>query len=179
MDHDFDDRTVAIPTQDCIKVLEITGRRHSSHDESRIRAILEENCKVDMSSCITFHELKKLAYLMDNPLVKLGWKPIKHEPTGGKDVPNALCDYLAENPRLSFFVTDDTPLTDQLGNPLKIERWIAKKKTPEGSWQHTYIEFDGRMREFVHAQSSRWYMPEKELGDLDPEHFIRTVNYFE
>ena len=116
---------------------------------------------------------------MDNPLVKLGWKPIKHEPTGGKDVPNALCDYLAENPRLSFFVTDDTPLTDQLGNPLKIERWIAKKKTPEGSWQHTYIEFDGRMREFVHAQSSRWYMPEKELGDLDPEHFIRTVNYFE
>ena len=76
-------------------------------------------------------------------------------------------------------MTDDTPLTDQLGNPLKIERWIAKKKTPEGSWQHTYIEFDGRMREFVHAQSSRWYMPEKELEDLDPEHFIRTVNYFE
>ena len=112
MDHDFDDRTVAIPTQDCIKVLEITGRRHNSHDESRIRAILEENCKVDMSSCITFHELKKLAYLMDNPLIKLGWKPIKHEPTAGKDVPNALCEYLAENPRLSFFVTDDTPLTD-------------------------------------------------------------------
>ena len=35
------------------------------------------------------------------------------------------------------------------------------------------------MREFVIAQSSRWYMPEKELGDLDPEYFIRAVNYFE
>ena len=35
------------------------------------------------------------------------------------------------------------------------------------------------MREFEHAQSNRWYMSEKELGDLDPEHFIRTVNYFE
>ena len=50
--------------------------------------------------------------------------------------------------------------SDQFGNELKIERWIAKQKMADGAHQHTYIEFDSRMREFVHAQSSRWYMPE-------------------
>ena len=110
----------------------MTGRRHSSHDESRIRAILEENCKVDMESCISFHELKKIAYLLDNPLIKLGWRPIRHEPQPGSEVPNKLCEYLAENPKLSFFVTDDMHFTDQQGHNLTIERWIAKKKTADG-----------------------------------------------
>jgi hypothetical protein len=49
----------------------------------------------------------------------------------------------------------------------------------DGAHQHTYIEFDSRMREFIHAQSNRWYMPEQELTDLEPEYFVRTVNYFE
>ena len=71
---------------------------------------------------------------MDNPLVKLGWKPVKHEPTTGSDVPNKLCEYLAENPRLSFFVTPELQFTDQFGNDLKIERWIAKRKCVDGTF---------------------------------------------
>ena len=71
-----------------------------------MRAILQDNCRVDHNGCISFTELKKLAYLMDNPLIKLGWKPVKHEPTAGSgEVPSKLSDYLAENPRLSFFLT--------------------------------------------------------------------------
>ena len=75
LDREFDDKTVAIPTSDCIKILEITGRRHSTHDESRIRAILEENCRVDMKNCVSFHDLKKLAYLMDILASHLGSIP--------------------------------------------------------------------------------------------------------
>ena len=48
-----------------------------------------------------------------------------------------------------------------------------------GTHQHTYIEFDSRMKDYVNIHSNRWYMPEKELEDLDPEYFVRTVNYFE
>ena len=92
-----------------------------------MRAILSENCRLDENGNISFAELKKLAYLMDNPLIKLGWKPVKHEPTtGSAGVPNKLCEYLAENPRLSFFVTQEMQFSDQFGNDLKIERWIAK-----------------------------------------------------
>ena len=69
---------------------------------------------------------------MDNPLVKLGWRPIRHEPQPGSEVPNKLCEYLAENPRLSFFVTEDMHFVDQQGHNLTIERWIAKKKTADG-----------------------------------------------
>ena len=89
--HEFDEIEVAVKCEDAIKVLEATGRKYNNHDESRIRAILQENCKVDEDECISFHDLKKLAYLMDNPLVKLGWKPVKHEPQAGSDVPNKLC----------------------------------------------------------------------------------------
>ena len=95
------------------------------------------------------------------------------------DVPAKLCEYLAENPRLSFFVTPDVHFTDQYGNDLKIERWIAKRKTADGAFQHTYIEFDARMRDFVHAQSSRWFQTEDELEDLSPQYFVRTVTYYE
>ena len=51
---------------------------------------------------------------MDNPLIKLGWRPVKHEPQTGQntDVPNKLCEYLAENPRLSFFMTADNQYYD-------------------------------------------------------------------
>ena len=145
-----------------------------------MRAIISENCRLDENGNMSFTELKKLAYLMDNPLIKLGWKPVRHEPTKGSEgVPNKLCEYLAENPRLSFFVTPEMQFSDQYGNELKIERWIAKQKMADGHHQHTYIEFDSRMKDFVNAQSNRWYMPEHELKDLDPEYFVRTVNYFE
>ena len=145
-----------------------------------MRAILQENCRLDENGMISFVELKKLAYLMDNPLIKLGWKPVKHEPTTGSGQgPNKLAEFLAENPRLSFFLTPEMRFADQYGNELKIERWIAKQKMANGSHQHTYIEFDSRMKDFVNIHSNRWYMPEKELEDLDPEYFVRTVNYFE
>lgn len=155
--HEFNEKEVAIKCEDAIKVLEATGRKYNNHDESRIRAILQENCKMDEDECITFHDLKKLAYLMDNPLVKLGWKPVKQEPQEGSDVPNKLCQYLAENPRLSFFVTPELHFNDQYGNELNIERWLAKRKCLDGTFQHTYIEFDSRMKDFVHAQSNRWF----------------------
>ena len=50
------------------------------------------------------------------------------------DVPAKLCEYLAENPRLSFFVTPDVHFMDQFGNDLKIERWIAKRKSIDGAF---------------------------------------------
>ena len=78
--HEFDELNYYIKTEDSMKVLEVTGRKYNNHDESRIRAILQENCKVGEDNCFLFNELKKLAYLMDNPLVKLGWRPIRHEP---------------------------------------------------------------------------------------------------
>ena len=86
-----------------------------------------------------------------------------------------FCEYLAENPRLSFFVTPDVHFTDQYGNDLKIERWIAKRKTADGAFQHTYIEFDARMRDFVHAQSARWFQTEEELEDETHKAKIKEV----
>ena len=95
-------------------MLSATGRKYNNADETRIRAILEENCRIDKTGCILFHDMKKLAYLMDNPLIKLGWRPCNYEPQSGmsNDVPNKLCEYLAENPRLSFFVTPDMQFND-------------------------------------------------------------------
>ena len=87
---------MALSTDDVTKILDMTGRRHSIQEESRMRAILQENCRIDEKGMISFVELKKLAYLMDNPLIKLGWKPVKHEPTTGSgEVPNKLSEFLA------------------------------------------------------------------------------------
>ena len=80
MNGEFDEATQYIAHNDVMKVLEATGRKYNNHDENRIRAILEENCKVNENDAILFHDLKKLAYLMDNPLVKLGWRPCNYEP---------------------------------------------------------------------------------------------------
>ena len=35
------------------------------------------------------------------------------------------------------------------------------------------------MRDFVQAQSSRWFQTEEELEDLSPQYFVRTVTYYE
>ena len=35
------------------------------------------------------------------------------------------------------------------------------------------------MKDFVHAQSNRWFQTEQELEDLSPEYFVRTVSYLE
>ena len=60
-------------------------------DEEKIRELLVEHFRVPENGSLTVAWLFNLAYLMDNPLVKLGWKPVKHEPQAGSDVPNKLC----------------------------------------------------------------------------------------
>ena len=120
--------------------------------------------------------LYNLAYLMDNPLVKLGWKPAKPEMNDGK---NKLCKYLAQNPKQSFFMSLEKGFADQYGSPIQLEKWITKKKMMDGAWQHTYIEFDSRLGDLVRKQSKRWLLPAEQLEDLDPEHFIRVINYLE
>ena len=83
---------------------------------------------------------------MDNPLMKLGWKPLKHEPVKGNgEAPEKLCQHLAENPILSFFLTPDMRFKDKDGNEFKIERWMSKQRMMDGAFQHTYIEFDSRL----------------------------------
>ena len=76
-------------------------------------------------------------------------------------------------------MTPDMQFADVWGNELKIEHWIAKRKTVNGAFQYTYIEFDSRMRDFVQAQSNRWFQTEEYLEDLSPEYFVRTVTYYE
>ena len=73
--------------------------------------------------------LYNLAYLMDNPLVKLGWKPAKPEMNDGK---NKLCKYLAQNPKQSFFMSLEKGFADQYGSPIQLEKWITKKKMMDG-----------------------------------------------
>ena len=76
-------------------------------------------------------------------------------------------------------LSPDLGATDELGNELTIERWIAKKSLADGILLHTYIEFDSRMRGFMHAHSSRWQTMEQQLEDLDPEFFVSAVSYCE
>ena len=72
--------------------------------------------------------------MMDSPLIQQGWIPIKYEPSRpSSDVPDVLCDYLAENPRLSFFLTPEMLFKDEDGNDLKIERWTTQKKMMDGA----------------------------------------------
>ena len=72
--------------------------------------------------------------MMDSPFIQQGWMPIKYEPSRPcSDVPDALCDYLAENPRLSFFLTPEMHFKDEDGNDLKIERWTTQKKMMDGA----------------------------------------------
>ena len=97
----------------------MSGRTHHTLGEERVRALLEESCEADESGRISFGELKKLAHLMDDPLIKIGWNPVQHEPTPGSGgVPDKLCDFLAENRRLSTFLSPERSVTDELGNEL-------------------------------------------------------------
>ena len=103
------------------------------------RKIQEEQVNVTRNISETYKEYE-LPY---------GWKKIGHRrnivnkrprwdfyiisPSGRKFRSTLeLTRYLAENPKLSFFVTDDMHFTDQQGHNLTIERWIAKKKTADG-----------------------------------------------
>ena len=108
------DIDVMIPVRVAVQVLEATGRKKTKADADRIRELLIEHFRVPENGSLTVAWLFNLAYLMDNPLVKLGWRPCNYEPQTGmaNDVPAKLCEYLAENPRLSFFVTPDVHFTD-------------------------------------------------------------------
>ena len=103
-----------IPVSVAYDVLEATGRKKTKADEEKIKELLIEHFRVPENGSLTVAWLFNLAYLMDNPLIKLGWRPCNYEPQSGmsNDVPNKLCEYLAENPRLSFFVTPDMQFND-------------------------------------------------------------------
>ena len=70
-------------------------------------------------------------------------------------------------------------LREETGNEISVERWLVKKKMMDGAHQHTYLEYDSRLREFVQIQSNKWCMPEKELEGKTIDFFVRAVNYFE
>ena len=55
--------------------------------------MLIEHFRVAENGSMTVAWIFNLAYLMDNPLVKLGWRPVRHElQTRAKnDGPNKLC----------------------------------------------------------------------------------------
>ena len=81
--HEFDELTVALTAEDCVNILYVSGRSHHTLSEERVRALLEENCEAEQSGRFSFGELTKLAHLMDHPLIKIGWNPVKRELTPG------------------------------------------------------------------------------------------------
>ena len=105
----------------------MSGRTHHSLNEERVKDIYNENCKTDQNGNIGFTELTRLAHLIDNPLIKIGWDPISLETTHNMQFfPEKLSKFLAENRNLSSLLTADMAVQDELGNDLKIERWVKK-----------------------------------------------------
>ena len=74
------DIDVMIPVPVAVEVLEATGRKRTKADADRIRELLAEHFRVPENGSLTVAWLFNLAYLMDNPLVKLGWRPCNYEP---------------------------------------------------------------------------------------------------
>ena len=63
------------------------------------------------------------------------------------------------NPKQNFFMRLEPCFADQYGTPIKLERWISKQKMMDGALQHTYLEFDSRLRDLVKKHSKRWLLP--------------------
>ena len=95
-----------------------------------IHMLLKEHFHVPESGSLTVTWLFNLAYLMDNPLIKLGWKPAKPEMNDGM---NKLCKYLALNPKQNFFMRLEPCFADRYGAPIKLERWILNQKMKDGA----------------------------------------------
>ena len=107
----------------------MSGRTHHSLNEERVKHIYNENCKTDQNGNIGFNELVRLAYLIDNPLIKVGWDPVSLETINSTQfLPEKLSEFLAENRNLSSLLSDEMAFKDELGNDLKIERWVKKAK---------------------------------------------------
>ena len=86
----------------------MSGRTHYSLNEERVKHIYNENCKTDLNGNIGFNQLTRLAHLIDNPLIKIGWDPISLETTQNSQFfPEKLSQFLAENRNLSSLLSEE------------------------------------------------------------------------